>query len=192
MIWSHFRLLVLIGLGVSCVPVGGRVLAEEAAGPVKLIFDTDLGNDVDDALAMGVIHALQSRGQCELLAVTCTKDHAQCGPFADVINTFYGRGQIPIGVVRPGVTPDEGKFLGLAAQQRDGRDRYPHDLRTGADAPEATRLLRQLLANQADGSVVLVQVGFSTNLARLIQSEPDEFSTLPGDALVAPKFDCCP
>lgn len=33
--------------------------AGEAARPVKLVFDTDLGNDVDDALAMGVIHALQ-------------------------------------------------------------------------------------------------------------------------------------
>ena len=26
--------------------------------PVKLIYDTDIGNDVDDALALAVIHAL--------------------------------------------------------------------------------------------------------------------------------------
>jgi len=29
-----------------------------------IILDTDMGNDVDDALAMAVLHSLQSRGQC--------------------------------------------------------------------------------------------------------------------------------
>ena len=75
------------------------------AEPVKLIFDTDIGNDVDDALAMGLIHALQSRGQCELLAVTITKDQPLAAEFVDAINTFYGRGDIPIGMARSGVTP---------------------------------------------------------------------------------------
>ena len=48
--------------------------------PVKLIFDTDLGGDCDDVLALAVIHALQSRGQCELLAVTTTKDDDRAAP----------------------------------------------------------------------------------------------------------------
>ena len=161
--------------------------ADEAARPVKLVFDTDLGNDVDDALAMGVIHALQARGQCELLAVTCTKDHPLCGPFADVINTFYGRPDIPLGTVRDGATRDEGKFLGLAGQRRGDAFRYPHDLVTGADAPDATELLRRVLAAQPDQSVVLVQVGFSTNLARLLKSSGDTHSALAGPELVRQK-----
>ena len=40
-----------------------------------MTFDTDLGNDVDDAMALAVIHALESRGECELLCVTLTKDN---------------------------------------------------------------------------------------------------------------------
>ena len=48
--------------------------AQESKPPVKLIFDTDIGNDCDDVLALGMIHSLQSRGECELLAVTITKD----------------------------------------------------------------------------------------------------------------------
>ena len=32
------------------------------AAPVKLIFDTDMGNDVDDAMALAMIHSLQRRG----------------------------------------------------------------------------------------------------------------------------------
>ena len=44
--------------------------AAGAEGPVPLIFDTDMGNDVDDALALGLIHAFQRRGDCRLIAVT--------------------------------------------------------------------------------------------------------------------------
>ena len=31
-----------------------------AADPPPIVFDTDIGNDVDDVLALGMIHALQS------------------------------------------------------------------------------------------------------------------------------------
>jgi len=157
----------------------------KAGEPVRLIFDTDIGNDVDDVLALGMIHALQSRGACELIAVTVTKDHELAGPFADAVNTFYGRPQIPIGVVRDGATRDEGKFLGMA---RDGdKSRYPHALKRSADAPDAVALLRKVLAAQPDGSVVIVQVGFATNLARLLASPPDKACNLSGKDLAAKK-----
>ena len=68
--------------------------------PVKLIFDTDMGNDIDDALALAMIHTLADRGECELLAVTVTKDHPQAAPFVDLLNTYYGRPSIPIGAVK--------------------------------------------------------------------------------------------
>ncbi|ELP35587.1 nucleoside hydrolase [Rhodopirellula baltica] len=155
--------------------------------PVQLIFDTDLGNDVDDALAMGVIHALQSRGECELLAVTITKDHELAAPFADVINTFYGRGDIPIGVCRSDVTNGEGRFNGLAAIQDNGKDRYPHDLQSGKDAPDAVEVLRRTLAKAEDSSVVIAQVGFSTNLVNLLDSSADNLSPLTGLELVKKK-----
>ncbi|MEM6687950.1 MAG: nucleoside hydrolase [Planctomycetota bacterium] len=154
-----------------------------ATEPVHLIFDTDLGNDCDDALAMGVIHSLQSRGECELLAVTCTKDHPLASKFADAINTFYGRGEIPIGVCNSGVTPHEGKFNVLAKQV----DVFPSDLGGDQDRIDAVKLLRQTLAKQPDGQTVIVQVGFSTNLANLIQSKPDEISSLSGMELVKEK-----
>ena len=54
------------------------------AEPVKLIFDTDMGNDVDDLMALCMIHQLQKRGTVELLAVTVTKDHPQAAGSARV------------------------------------------------------------------------------------------------------------
>jgi inosine-uridine nucleoside N-ribohydrolase len=181
----HLGLVCAVAL-MLFVPSGLQA-DELAPEPVRLIFDTDIGNDVDDALAMAVIHALQSRGQCELLAVTCTKDNPLCGPLVDAINTFYGRGDIPVGVVRDGATPDEGKFLGLASEMQNGKLRYPHDLPDADDIPDATQLLRDVLAGQPDASVVIAQVGFSTNLARLLDSKPDKHSPLSGIDLVAKK-----
>jgi len=131
------------------------------AAPVKLIFDTDMGNDVDDLMALCMIHNLQKRGACELLAVTVTKDHPQAAAFVDAVNTLYGYPDTPIGVVRNGAAKEAGKFNLLA-------DKYPHDLKSGADAPEAGGLIKDILARQPDGSVVIAQVGFFTNLARLM------------------------
>ncbi len=158
-----------------------------AAEPVPIIFDTDIGNDVDDVLALGMIHALQSRGECELLAVTITKDHELAASLTDAVNTFYGRGKIPIGVCRSGVTPAQGKFIGLGNKRDDGKLRYPHDLLSGKDAPDAVDVLRQTLANAKDGTVVFAQVGFSTNLADLLDSKPDKHSPLSGVDLVKKK-----
>jgi inosine-uridine nucleoside N-ribohydrolase len=103
------------------------------------------------------------------------------------VNTFYGRGDIPIGVVRNGFTPEDSKFLTLATVKDGGKLRYPHDLMSGADAPEAVGLLRKTLAVADDNSVVIVQVGLSTNLARLLKSPPDSVSPLAGVDLVRKK-----
>lgn len=176
---ARFWLACTLAFAAFAAPLA----AQEPKAPVPLIFDTDMGNDVDDALALAMIHTLQTRGVCTLLAVTITKDHPKAGPFVDAINTFYKRGDVPIGVVRGGVTPDEGRFLKLA----DNASRYPHDLRSNADAPEAVELLRKTLAAQPDGSVTLVQVGFFTNFARLLASPADAISPLTGRDLIARK-----
>lgn len=158
------------------------------AAPLRLIFDTDMGNDVDDAMALAMIHNLQKRGAVELLAVTITKDHPKAAAFVDAMNTFYGYPDVPIGVVRNGATPEPGKFNQLAdAVNPDGSLRYPHDLRSGEQAPEAVGLLRKILAAQPDASVALVQVGFFTNFVRLLDSKPDRHSPLGGRDLIAKK-----
>lgn len=162
--------------------------AEEPERPVPLIFDTDIGNDVDDVLALGMIHALEARGDCKLLAVTITKDNPLAASFTDAVNTFYGKGEIPIGICRSGVTPTTGKFNKLAQQKDNGKLRYPHDLKDAKQIPDAVTVLRKALASAKDGSVVIAQVGFSTNLANLLKSTGDEISPLTGKQLVKQKI----
>lgn len=158
-----------------------------AAAPVKIIFDTDIGNDVDDVLTLSVLHALQTRGDCEIIGVTVTKPDELAGPFVDALDTFYGRPKIPVGCIRPLPGEPASRFLPLANVKDGGRLRYPHKLKRGSDAPAPAPLLRRLLSRQADHSVVLVQVGYFSNLAALLDTAGDAGSPLNGRELVRQK-----
>ena len=153
-----------------------------AAEPVRLILDTDMGNDCDDALALAMIHALENRGEVHLLAVTVTKDTRDAAVFIDLVNHFYGRPDIPIGLVQNGKTPNETPMLKVPVERRDAQGHfvYPRRLQNSSDIPEAVALLTRVLRDQPDGSVSIAQIGFSTNLARLV-------ATPEGHALAARK-----
>jgi inosine-uridine nucleoside N-ribohydrolase len=159
-----------------------------AAEPVRVIFDTDMGNDVDDALALAILHALETRGEAKLVAVTITKDNPYAAAFVDVLDTFYRRGEIPIGIVKNGKTPNDSAMIRVPSERRnsDGSFVYPRRMALGA-APDAVAILRRTLAREPDTGVTIVQVGFSTNLARLLDSRADENSPLSGAQLVEQK-----
>ena len=68
-----------------------------AAEPVRVIFDTDMITDFDDVGALACLHALADAGEAEILAtVTCTRGNASVGA-VQVINSYYGRGDLPGG-----------------------------------------------------------------------------------------------
>ncbi len=185
---SLFLTRPVLAAVVLLAPVLAPAVAP-AAGPVRLIFDTDMGNDVDDALALAMIHAFESRGEARLLAVTVSKDSRSAAPFVDLVNTFYGRPSIPVGAVKHGQTPNDTPMIRIPSERRTAKGAfvYPHKLTDGADAPDAVLLLRRTLAAETDAAVTIVQVGFSTNLARLLDSAADSASPLPGAQLVARK-----
>ena len=141
-----------------------------AAEPVRLILDTDMGNDCDDALALGMIHALENRGEVHLLAVTITKDNRNAAAYIDLVDTFYGRPDIPIGLVRNGKTPNDTPMLKVPVERRDAQGQlvYPDACMTMPSFRKRSRLLTHVLKEQPDGSVTIAQIGFSTNLARLV------------------------
>jgi hypothetical protein len=139
-----------------------------AAPPTPVIFDTDMGNDIDDALALAMLHALESRGESRLLAVTVTKDNPWAPRYVSAINTFYGRPGIPIGMCRDGVTREDGKYN----RQTIEKGPFPYS----QNFEDAVDLLRRTLEQQKDGTVVMVQVGFSTNLAKLLDRDKDLIS----------------
>jgi len=157
-----------------------------AADPLPVIFDTDMGNDIDDPFALAVLHGLADRGECTILAVTSSKPHPLSAPMCEAINIAYGRPDIPVGAIRSKKPTGDGPYM-VKVLGPDAREKFPHKLKDSKDAPESVALLRKTLANQADRSVVLVCVGFSTNMADLLKSPKDSASPLDGRALVEKK-----
>lgn len=156
---------------------------------VPIILETDMGNDIDDALALALLHRLQSLGECRILAVTVNKGAAYAACFVDLLNAFYGRGGIPVGLNSAAPTPEPGKFAQEVAELRDGWGRLLYQRRRfeSTPPPDAVDILRQTLARADDASVVIVSIGFFTNLAKLLDSGPDAASPLSGRDLLARK-----
>ena len=131
----------------------------------KIIFETDMCTSADDVGALAMIHALQNRGEAELLAVCYNEVHPSGAAAIDAINTWYGRGHIPVGVYKgPLPEPGTSKFL-------DDLTKFPHDL-DAESAPSALDVYKDVLANQPDGSVTIISVGFLNNLDDLLKNVP--------------------
>jgi inosine-uridine nucleoside N-ribohydrolase len=180
-----------LGLALAWSSTAGRAAAPpRPAGPepVDVIFDTDMSLDVDDVGALALLHALANRGECRILAVGISEsarayDGLWAAPLADAINTWYGRPGIPVGVFRGPHQEmgEKGRYAEKTAKA------FPHRLQSGAAAPSAFKLYRRILAGRPDGSVVMISVGFLTNLDALLESGPDELSPLDGVELVRKK-----
>ncbi len=158
--------------------------------------------DIDDMLALAGLHALQERGEAKILAITSSMADKWTASYIDALDTFYGHANIPVGLVRDGVVPPaqwsgDGVPMAAGAQmytqyvsnlrKPDGSFVFPHRLVDGSKAENPVQLLRRTLAAQADGSVVMIGIGFSTNFARLLDSKPDRYSSLDGTELVKRK-----
>jgi hypothetical protein len=147
---------------LSLLVAGTLLLASPALaqGPVRVIVDTDLAADVDDVGALALLHALADRGEAEILATMVSSRNRHSVACLSALNTWYGRRDLPIA------------------------KRFPLELRSTRDA---VPLYRRTLAGQADGSVVIVTIGFLTNLKNLLDSAPDDSSPLGGEDLVRRK-----
>ena len=151
----------------------------------KIIFDTDIGWDCDDAGALALLHRLCDAGEAELLATIHCYDHPYVAGCLDAINTHCGR-PVPVGLnyAQPRNHPD----TYARALDEAFPNRYPAACLGTPDAPaDSLALMRKLLAEAEDGSVTIVTVGDQANLARLVTSEADEYSPLSGTELISRK-----
>jgi inosine-uridine nucleoside N-ribohydrolase len=163
---------------------------EKESPAVRVIFETDMGNDIDDALALDMLYKYADQGKVELLAVNSNKDNDYSVRYIDILNTWYGYPEIPIGKVVNGVDADnDAKNYAQSTWEYgvDGKQAFKGSLPDYSKVPDATTLYRQVLARQPDSSVTIISVGFSTNIARLLHTGADEFSDLSGKELVARK-----
>lgn len=164
-----------------CCAIGA--MAQNRVKPSPVIFDTDIGPDYDDVGAITILHNLADKGEAKILATMASTNYEGVAGVLNVFNTYFNRPGIPVGVPK-----------GNALNLRDWQHwtdtllvKYPHKIKTNAEAVDAVTLYRKILAAQPDYSVTIVTVGFLTNLSNLLNTGPDEYSSFTGKELVKKK-----
>jgi len=151
--------------------------------PVSIILDTDIAPDYDDVGAMAVLHSLADLGEAKILATISCNVFETTAPTLSVLNTYFKRSEIPIGVTKSDKPNKDCKQKWAEAVV----EKYPHLMMKNEDVWDAVQLYRRILSAQPNKSVTIVSIGFFTNLAMLLESKPDRFSTLNGKDLIAEK-----
>ena len=159
-------------------------------GVPLVILDADLGSSTDDLFALEMLYRYQEQGRCKLLGVVVDRMGENNAAIADVMNTYFGHGDIPIGLERNGVQNpmvwiDYSELPNY--RNSDGSLMFECTLNDYNAVPDGWKLYRRLLAQQPDRSVSIVSVGFVTALAHLLESQGDEYSELNGVELVRRK-----
>ncbi len=162
--------------------------ASSHAAPIKVIFDTDIGSDCDDAGALALLHNYADRGLAEIIGCVYSSGKVPYGAaVVEAINVYYGRPGIPVGASHDDIVGDPVDKMQAEKLARD-RTAYGHSIVHNHDAPEMTLLNRRLLAVQPDQSVTYITVGHTKGLHDLLVSSPDEISSLSGEELIRKKI----
>ena len=163
------------------------------AGVPLVILDADIGSSTDDLFALEMLYRYEEQGKCRLLGVMVNREGEENARFADVMNTYFGHADVPIGLVRNGVkNPPVWIDYAHVATTKDsnGQPMFACSIDDYSQVPDGWQLYRRLLAAQPDHSVSIVSTGFVTCLAQLLQSAPDRYSSLNGVELVRRKVKC--
>lgn len=132
---------------------------------MKLILDTDIGSDIDDAICLAYLLA---RPDCELLGITTVTGQAvERAKMASALCRLAGR-DIPIlpGAESPLLVPQRQPEAPQAAVLGN----WPHD--TSFPRGQAVEFLRQTI-RQFPGEITLLTIGPLTNIALLFKVDPD-------------------
>lgn len=143
----------------------------------KIILDTDIGIDCDDAAALGLLLNAHSQKQCELIGITAATTREGATSTIKAICNYYEI-NVPIGTLCGSPLPCD-KINNYA---KAIKNKYGH-----ADVSlDAVELFRRLLASASE-KVSIIAVGPLPNIANLLRSAPDQYSSLNGCELVKEK-----
>jgi predicted methyltransferase len=145
-----------------------RMDGEKQSTAPHVILDTDFRSDVDDAGALAMLNALADHGECEIIGVMASQTGPQVVAGIHAINTWYGRGDVPIGL-----SPvDDQRFTDHYVPVIGDTAHFPSS-QTNDTAPDSTTLYRKLLHAAPDKGVKIIVIGGQTCVGRLLDSEAD-------------------
>ncbi len=156
----------------------------------NIIFDTDMGNDVDDIMALDILLKYHDAGKINLMGIMNNRQAPSGVAYIDLYTSWCGHSKMPIGNVMGGVNPTKEQnsySFKTWNLKEDGKLVFQTKRNVSKDVKDAVQLYRELLSKAKDGSVIIISVGFSTNLAHLMASGPDKYSILSGTELLKQK-----
>lgn len=166
--WKGARCLILCVFFLAASPSFAREPQQPAsapASPQKVIIDTDIGDDIDDAFAVGL--ALRSP-ELQILGITATfGDTAERAKLLDRFLAEAGRSDIPVAVGHP--TPPKTPFT-----QRPYADSGRFTKPSHPDA--ATFILDQI--HRYPNQITLVAIGPLMNVGAIINKDAKTFRQL--------------
>jgi hypothetical protein len=158
----------------------------QAVPPVGIIFDCDLGNDIEDALALALLYGLEGKQECRAVGTTVSRTSLASAAFCEVIGRFYA-GQapgelltrfraLPVGMPEAGPKTADTSMLTapLSRKTAEGSALYRHTIERLVDTAEPVNVLRNALSAQHPQNAILVVSGPLTNLSALLRHPPAE------------------
>ena len=147
---------------------------------IKVILDTDIGSDIDDAFCLAYLLA---QPKCELLGITTVTGEAdKRAMLASVLCKVAGK-RVPIfpGSEEPLLLPQKQKH----APQAAALPKWHHDKEFPRG--QAIEFLRQTI-HQYPGEIILLTIGPLTNIGLLFRVNPEIPSLLKGLVMMCGVF----
>jgi inosine-uridine nucleoside N-ribohydrolase len=181
----HFNILTIALLIFFC---SCQDIQKPEMEPDKIILDTDMGSDCDDAGALALLHRYADLGLVEIIGCIYSSGKVPFGAgIIEAINIYYGRPDIPIGAYYGNEVGDHVDKMTAEKLVRDTAA-FKNSIIYNTDAEEQTRLNRKLLSSHDDQSITYITIGHTKGLYELLVSEPDDISPLTGHELVRTKI----
>jgi inosine-uridine nucleoside N-ribohydrolase len=148
---------------------------------VGVLFDCDMGNGIDDALALALLYGFDGKNELRVVSVSVSKSNLKAAAFCEVMGRFYAGAvsgafssfarTLPVGMNDDGKMAEDTPMLTvpLSRMTADGKPQYAHGIEKLNDTAEPTPLIRNALTAQHDQNAIMVLVGPATNLARLME-----------------------
>ena len=116
------------------------------AQPVRILFDTDMGSDCDDAGALALLHQLAAAGEAEIVGCVYSSGRVPYGAaVVEAINLAYGQPYIPIGACHDSTFGDPVDKMSAGKLAHDTAA-YGHRRIHNQNFPKQVAFLRRLLA----------------------------------------------
>jgi len=158
----------------------------EEKPPVGIIFDSDMGNTIDDVLALALLYGFDTRrpAEADLVSVSVSKSNLKAAALCEAIGGFYSdhasrriperfrrRRMLPVGLSIAGKMPGDTPLLSdvLGRQKEDGTPLYSHGIHKLNDTADCAALIRNAFTARQDDNCVVILTGPATNLAAVLE-----------------------